>query len=69
MKRVLKNADINILSTFWAIFFQFFLIIENFCQMLSTCQGSDRLDHSSRNYGGEAESVPGHTNLQKARPV
>ena len=42
--------------------------IEKFYQVLSTCQISDQLDHSNRNYrrGGGGG---GHTNLQKAWPV
>ena len=36
-----------------------FLDIKKFCQVLSTCQISDQLHHSNRNYrgGGGAESV------------
>ena len=52
MERVLKNADISILSNFLAIFSNFFLHIEKFCQVLYTCQISDQLDHLNRNYGG-----------------
>ena len=47
-----KNADISVLSGFLAIFSNFFLHIENFCQVLFTCQISDQLDHSNRNYRG-----------------
>ena len=70
MEQVLKNADISILSNFLAIFINFFLDIEKFCQVLSTCQIPDQLDHSNKNYRG-AQNLPslGHTNLQKARPV
>ena len=67
-----KNADISILRNFLAIFSNFFLDIEKFYQVLPTCQISDQLDHSNRNYGGgEGQNLPspGHTNLQKARPV
>ena len=62
-------------ATSWQFFSNFFLDIEKFYQVLSTCQISDQLDHSNRNYkvvagGGWAESaLPGHTNLQEARPV
>ena len=53
-----KSADISVLSNFLAIFFEFFLHIEKFCQVLFTCQISDQLDHSNRNYrGGGAESA------------
>ena len=56
MERVLKNADISILSNFLATFFKFFsnffLDIEKFYQVLSTCQISDQLDHSNKNYSG-----------------
>ena len=69
MERVLKNADISILSNFLAIFKKIFLDIEKFYQMLSTCQISDQLDHSNRNYRGGDLPSPGHTDLQKARPV
>ena len=72
MEQVLKNADISILSNFLAIFSNSFLHIEKFYQVLSTCQISDQLGHPNRNYkgGGGAESaLPGHINLQKARPV
>ena len=48
----LKNADISILSNFLAIFFGFFLHIEKFYPVLSTCQISDQLDHPNRNYRG-----------------
>ena len=47
-----KNADISILSNFLAIFSDFFLRIEKFYQVLSTCQISDQLDHPNRNYRG-----------------
>ena len=58
MERALKNADISVLSNFLAIFSIFFLYIEKVYQVLSTCQISDQLDHSNRNYiGGEAESA------------
>ena len=74
MERVLKNADISVLSNCLEIFSNFFLYIEKFYQVLSTCQISDQLDHSNRNYrgggGGGAESPsPSHTNLQKAQSV
>ena len=52
-----KNADISVLSNFLAIFFKFFLYIEKFYQVLSTCQISDQLDHSNRNYRLGAESA------------
>ena len=53
-----KNADISVLRNFLAIFFEFFLDIEKFYQVLPTCQISDQLDHSNRNYGGKgAESA------------
>ena len=60
MEQVLKNADISILSNFLAILFIFFLDIEKFCQVLSTCQISDELDHSNRNYrgGGAGSDLP-----------
>ena len=48
-----KNADISVLSNFLTIFVNFFLDIEIFYQVLSTCQISDQLDHSSRHYRGE----------------
>ena len=58
MERVLKNADISVLNDFLAIFSNFFLDIEKFYQVLSTCQISDQLDNSNRNYRGEgAESA------------
>ena len=44
-------------------FFNFFLVVEKFCQVLCTCQSSDQLDH---NTGGGGQN---HTNLQKAQPV
>ena len=57
----LKNDDISILNNFLAIFFGFFLYIEKFCQVLSTCQITEG-----------AESLPppppSHTNLQ-TRPA
>ena len=52
MEQVLRNADIIILSNFLALFFNFFPDIEKLCPELSTCQISDQLDHSNRNYGG-----------------
>ena len=52
-----ENADISVLSNFLAIFFKFFLYIEKFYQVLSTCQISDQLDHSNRNYRLGAESA------------
>ena len=53
-----KNVDISVLSNFLVIFFDFFLHIEQFCQVLFTSQISDQLDHSNRNYiGGGAESA------------
>ena len=69
MERVIKNADISVLRNVLAIFFNFFLNNEKFYQVLPTCQISDQLDHSNRNYGGGVQKFPGHTNLQKARPV
>ena len=55
----LKNADISILSDFLAIFSDFFLHIEKFYRVLSTCQISDQLDHPNRNYmGGGEDSAP-----------
>ena len=62
-----KNADVRILSNFQAIVFGFFLHIEKFYELLSTCQISDHLDHPSRNYRGGQMLPPlaGHTNLQK----
>ena len=52
-----KNADISVLSNFLALFLNFFLYIEKFYQVLSTCQISDQLEHSNRNYRGGAESA------------
>ena len=46
-----KNDDISVLTNFLAIFSNFF-DIEKFYQILSTCQISDQLDHSNRNYRG-----------------
>ena len=51
MERVLKNADISILSNFQAIFYKFFSA-EKFYQALSTWQISNQLDHPNRNYRG-----------------
>ena len=48
-----KNADISIFSKFLATFFQFFFTIEKFCHIVSTCQVSNHLDHSNRNYRGQ----------------
>ena len=53
-----KNADISVLSNFLAIFSNFFLHIEKFCQVLFTCQISDQLDHSNRNYRGGGRICP-----------
>ena len=39
-----KNADISILSNLLAIFSDFFLHIEKFYQVLSTCQISGQLE-------------------------
>ena len=39
-------------ETSWHSFFIFFLSIEKFCQILATCQISDQLDHSNRDYSG-----------------
>ena len=59
MKRVLKNDDISILSNFLVTFFNVFLDIEKFYQILSTCQISNQLDHLNRNYRrGQNESAP-----------
>ena len=71
MERVLKNADISVLSNFLAIFFEFFLSVEKFYHVLSTLQIQVQLDHSNRNYrgvGGQNLPFPGNTNLQKAQP-
>ena len=48
-----KNANISNLSNFLAIFSNSFLDIEKFYQVLSTCQISDQLDYSNRNYRGK----------------
>ena len=53
-----KNLDISVLRNFLAIFFYFYLNIEKFYQLLSTCQISDQLDHSNRNYGGGGGQNP-----------
>ena len=42
----LKNGDISIFDKFLVVFFPiFFLNFENLCQILSTCQVSDQVDH------------------------
>ena len=41
-----------LLATSWQFFFKFFLDIERFYQILATCQVSDQLHHSNRNYRG-----------------
>ena len=47
-----------ILSNFLAFFSNFVFDIEKFYQVLSTCQISDQLDDSNRNYrGGEGEGT------------
>ena len=50
-----------LISAFCAIFGQFFsnffLNIERFSQMLSTCHALDQLDHSNKNYWRGAESA------------
>ena len=60
MEQVLKNADISRLSNFVVIFFQTLFDIEKFYQVLSTCQISDQLGHSNRNYrgGGTKSALP-----------
>ena len=63
-KKVTSATDFmafSVLNNFLAIFFNFFLDIEKFYRILSTCQNSDQLDHSNKNYS--------HTNLQKALPA
>ena len=66
----LENADINVLRKFLTIFFDFFLDIEKFDQVLSTCQISDQLNlqtEITEGGGGGNLPSPDHTNLQKAR--
>ena len=57
MEQVLKNADISVFSNFLEFFSNFFLYIDKFYQVLSTCQISDQLDNLNRNYRG-GESAP-----------
>ena len=62
-KKVTSATDFmafRVLSNFLANFSNFFLDIEKLYQILSTCQNSDQLDHSNRNYS--------NTNLKK-KPV
>ena len=60
----LKNAGGSILSMFLVTFSIFFFNIENLCQVLSTSEVSNQLDHSNRNYGRAEQNLPpsGDTN-------